>query len=76
VRGFVARELVWKKEYHPNKEGRRPRLSCDWVGWRPPDAILASPLPRNTQELGKRILFSAAGNSGHSGRITTPRPGS
>jgi hypothetical protein len=55
------------------KEGRRPRWSYDWVGWRPPDAILAFPLPAIAQEEGKSILFSAAGNSGHSGRITTPR---
>ncbi len=57
------------------KEGRRPYLWYDWVGWRPPDAILASPLPTNSQGEGKCILFFAAGNSGHSGKITTPRPG-
>jgi hypothetical protein len=28
-----------------NKEGQRPHLSYDWVGWRPPDAILAVLLP-------------------------------
>ena len=61
---------------HRKKEGRRPYLPYDWVGWRPPDAILAFPLPARTQEAGKCILFFAAGNSGHSGRIATPRPGS
>lgn len=28
------------------------------------------------QDAGRRILFSAAGSSGHSRRIKTPRPGS
>ncbi len=49
--------------------------ACRAIGWRrPPDAILVFRLALLLQEEGKCMLLFAAGNSGQSERIATPRP--